>query len=117
MGSNGNGYFERRTNRASFHIKRISSTVIQPEKGIWTLKGIVSNLRYTEKADKDKLVAIQEDLGRSAATHAAFISIRKSEAWWNLAQDERRKILENTSKHTQRGLNMLHRMRMLLKNF
>ncbi|WP_231557067.1 hypothetical protein [Flavobacterium sp. AED] len=61
------------------HIKRISSSLTQSKGGIWTLKGIVSNLRYTEKEDKDKLVAIQEDLGRSEATLAAFIPIRKSE--------------------------------------
>ncbi|MFV5685479.1 chlorite dismutase family protein [Flavobacterium sp. GB2R13] len=89
------------------HIKKISSSLISSNKGIWTLKGIVSNLRYTEKEDKDKLVAIQEDLGRSEATLAAFIPIRKSEAWWNLAQDERRKIMENKSQHTQTGMKYL----------
>ncbi|MBP6180335.1 chlorite dismutase family protein [Flavobacterium sp.] len=89
------------------HIKKISSSLVSSKKGIWTLKGIVSNLRYTEKEDKDKLVAVQEDLGRSEATLAALIPIRKSEAWWNLAQDERRKIMENKSKHTQTGMKYL----------
>ncbi len=89
------------------HIRRILSTIVEPKKGIWTLKGIVSNLRYTEKEEKDKLVAIQEDLGRAKATCAAFIPIRKSDAWWNLAQDERRKIMENQSQHTQIGMNYL----------
>ena len=88
-------------------IKRISSSLVQSNEGIWTLKGIVSNLRYTEKVDKDKLVAIQEDLGRSEATLAALIPIRKSEAWWNLAQDERRKIMENKSQHTHTGIKYL----------
>lgn len=89
------------------HLKRIPSSIIQSNEGLWSLKGIISNLRYTEKAEKEKLVAIQEDLGRLNATHAAFIPIRKSQAWWNLAQDERRKIMEESSKHTQLGMNYL----------
>lgn len=89
------------------HLKKVPSDLTQTETGVWTLKGIISNLRYTKKEDKDKLVAIQEDLGRPNATLAAFIPIRKSEAWWNLAQDERRKIMENKSQHTQTGMKYL----------
>ena len=89
------------------HLQKIASSLEQSPSGIWTLKGVISNLRYTEKEDKDKLVAIQEDLGRPQATLAAFIPIRKSEAWWNLAQDERRKIMENKSQHTQIGMKYL----------
>ena len=87
------------------HLTKVPrNELIQSEFGIWTLKGIVCNLRYTEKEDKDKLAAVQQDLGRSSSTLAAFIPIRKSEAWWNLAQDERRKIMENKSQHTQTGM-------------
>lgn len=89
------------------HLTKTASNLIPTASGIWTLKGIVSNLRYTEKEEKDKLVAIQEDLGRPNATHAAFIPIRKSAAWWNLAQDERRKIMENKSQHTHTGMKYL----------
>ncbi|WP_140487857.1 chlorite dismutase family protein [Flavobacterium sp. GSA192] len=89
------------------YINKISSSLIKNDEGIWTLKGIVSNLRYTEKAEKEQLVAIQEDLGRPLATQAAFIPLRKSAEWWNLAQDERRKIMEESSKHTQTGLKYL----------
>lgn len=89
------------------HLTKVSSTLVQSESGIWTLKGVVSNLRYTEKEEKEKLIAIQEDLGRPNATLAAFIPIRKSNVWWNLAQDERRKIMENKSKHTQTGMKYL----------
>jgi chlorite dismutase len=89
------------------HLQKIASSLEQSPSGIWTLKGVISNLRYTEKEDKDKLVAIQEDLGRPEATLAAFIPIRKSEAWWNLAQDERRKIMENKSQHTHTGMKYL----------
>jgi chlorite dismutase len=89
------------------HLKKVPGNLVQSETEIWTLKGIISNLRYTEKEDKDKLVAVQEDLGRANSTLAAFIPIRKSEAWWNLAQDERRKIMENKSQHTQTGMKYL----------
>lgn len=90
------------------HLTKVPCNELnQSESGIWTLKGIVSNLRYTEKEDKDKLAAVQQDLGRSSSTLAAFIPIRKSEAWWNLAQDERRKIMENKSQHTQTGMKYL----------
>ncbi|WP_310560011.1 chlorite dismutase family protein [Flavobacterium sp.] len=89
------------------HLTKIASNLVPTTSGIWTLKGIVSNLRYTEKEEKDKLVAIQEDLGRPNATLAAFIPIRKSEAWWNLAQDERRKIMESKSQHTHTGMKYL----------
>src|SRR3954469_18146665 len=87
------------------HLTKVPQhDLVQSETGIWSLKGVISNLRYTEKEDKDKLTAIQPDLGRSTSTLAAFIPIRKSEAWWNLAQDERRKIMENKSEHTQTGM-------------
>lgn len=89
------------------HLTKSAGNLVQSHQGIWTLKGIVSNLRYTEKEDKEKLVAIQEDLGRITATLAAFIPIRKSELWWNLAQDEQRKIMENKSQHTQTGMKYL----------
>lgn len=89
------------------HLTKTKGDLVQSQSGIWTLKGIVSNLRYTEKEEKEKLVAIQEDLGRPTATFAAFIPIRKSEDWWNLAQDERRKIMENKSQHTQTGMKYL----------
>lgn len=36
-----------------------------------------------------------------------MIPIRKSEAWWNLAQDERRAILEARSQHIAVGLRYL----------
>lgn len=31
------------------HLQKVASTLEQSETGIWTLKGITSNLRYTEK--------------------------------------------------------------------
>jgi chlorite dismutase len=76
-------------------------------KGIWTLTGFTSNVRYAEKAEREKLIAVQEDLGRPLATCAALIPIRKSEAWWAMAQDDRRRIFEAKSHHTETGLKYL----------
>ena len=36
---------------------------------------------------------MQAELGRLESTSAALIPIRKSEAWWDLSQDERRALL------------------------
>ncbi len=88
-------------------IDVVPGTVTKSEKGIWNLKGLTSNLRYTEKQEKDELVAIQAGLGRTESAFGAMIPMRKSEAWWNLAQDERRKIFEDKSRHTQTGLKYL----------
>lgn len=89
------------------HLYIRSSSDAKPGETSWLLQGIISNLRYTEKHEKDKLVAIQEDLGRPEATLAALIPIRKSAAWWALAQDERRAIFEKQSSHTDTGLKYL----------
>lgn len=89
------------------HIKIMQSSTVKHNSGLWTLKGFISNLRYTERDEKEKLTAIQADPGRPEATHAALIPIRKSEAWWALAQDERRKVFENKSQHIQTGLKYL----------
>lgn len=76
-------------------------------EGSWSLKGFRSNLRYAEKAEIEKLHTIQADLGRPEATCAALIPISKKAEWWALAQDERRKIFEADSKHTEIGLKYL----------
>jgi chlorite dismutase len=89
------------------YISKTPSSLLQSNNGIWTLKGIISNLRYTEKEDKEKLNAIQERLDRPQSTLAAIIPIKKSDSWWNLAQDERRQIMENKSKHTHIGMQYL----------
>ncbi|HEY1181863.1 MAG TPA: chlorite dismutase family protein [Rhodocyclaceae bacterium] len=73
----------------------------------WQLRGVVSNLRYAEKDEVERLKAIQPVLGRTEARCAALIPIRKSAAWWALAQDERRAIFERDSMHTQIGLEYL----------
>jgi chlorite dismutase len=73
----------------------------------WRLRGVTSNTRYTTKTETDALRARQQGLGRPHATCAALIPIRKSAAWWDLAQDERRAILEERSRHIAIGLDYL----------
>ena len=53
------------------------------------------------------LVARQEMLHRPQATRAALIPIRKTAAWWDLAQDERRAIFEEQSRHIGIGMEYL----------
>lgn len=89
------------------HLKIVNSNLQKSAEGLWAIKGMVSNVRYAEKDEREKLSAVQAGLGRTEATCAALIPIRKNEAWWNLAQDERRKIFEKKSHHTQTGLNYL----------
>jgi len=73
----------------------------------WVLRGITSNERYVTRPEKERLVAIQPPLGRPEATRAALIPIRKSDAWWALPQDERRRIFEERSRHGETGLRYL----------
>lgn len=73
----------------------------------WRLSGIVGHLRYTTRDERAILSDRQEGLGRPNSTRAALIPIRKSPAWWDLAQDERRAILEDRSRHIAIGLEYL----------
>ena len=68
-------------------------------EAVWTLRGVTSNVRYTNQNEITALAERQQGLGRPAATRAALIPIRKNEAWWALAQDERRAIFEERSHH------------------
>jgi len=78
-----------------------------PENAKWLLRGLTSNERYIIQTEKDQLVAIQPKLNRPQATCAALIPIRKTASWWGLAQDERRRIFEESSKHVKTGLKYL----------
>lgn len=78
-----------------------------PSRSLWTLRGITSNVRYVEQEEKAALLAKQQGLGRPGATFAALIPIRKSPAWWELTQDERRQIFEAQSQHIVIGMRYL----------
>ncbi len=73
----------------------------------WRLRGLTSHERYLTREEKERLVAQQPALGRAHATCAALIPLRKNAAWWALAQDERRRVLEDRSSHIATGLRYL----------
>lgn len=74
---------------------------------LWTLRGVTSNERYVVAIEQEALASHQEPLERPAARHAALIPITKSAMWWDLAQDERRRIFEESSNHVAIGLEYL----------
>jgi chlorite dismutase len=73
----------------------------------WRIDGQISNLRYATRMELTALRSRQEPLGRPQALVAAMIPIRKTAGWWDLAQDERRAIFEDTSRHTEIGMRYL----------
>ncbi|HEV7802674.1 MAG TPA: chlorite dismutase family protein, partial [Burkholderiales bacterium] len=73
----------------------------------WQLIGVPSSARYVNKDEKAQLVRKQAGLGRNEATCAALIPIRKSDAWWDLSQDERREIFEAKSRHIEDSMKYL----------
>jgi hypothetical protein len=85
------------------HSEAISLPLV-PSQTSWRLAGVASHPRYVERAEKTALDAKQAGLGRKEASRAALIPIRKSAAWWALAQDERRAIFEQKSRHIAASL-------------
>jgi chlorite dismutase len=73
----------------------------------WSLKGVSSNMRYTNRDEKTKLDITPSILGKPDSKYAALIPIRKSNEWWTLTQDERRNIFEEQSKHINYSLKYL----------
>lgn len=80
---------------------------VEPGAATWLLRGVRSNERYIERAEKTQLAAVQEGLGRPASRLAALIPLRKTAAWWDLPQDERRAIFEAKSRHIAIGSRFL----------
>ena len=80
------------------------------EGSIWLLRAVTSYERYLHKMERSALVVQQAELGRLEATRAALIPIKKSTAWWELAQDERRAIFEERSHHVTIGLKYVARI-------
>ncbi len=91
------------------HVSRLNvvQSAAPAGEAAWFLRGVTSNERYVERSERERLAAKQPALGRPEATCAAFIAIRKTTAWWNLAQDERRSIFEERSHHIEMGLEYL----------
>jgi chlorite dismutase len=80
---------------------------ILPSRTSWRLAGVAGHLRYTERGEAIRLADVQDALGRPEAACAALIPIRKSAAWWELTQDERRQIFADKSHHIATGLKYL----------
>jgi hypothetical protein len=78
-----------------------------PAGARWLLRGFTSNIRYATRDEIARLKIVQPPIDRPEASCAALIPIKKSAAWWDLAQDERRRIFEETSRHTAIGLEYL----------
>ena len=88
-------------------VERMSRGAAPDKQAIWALSGVTSNLRYTSAAEKKVLDATPTVLGKPGATRAALIPISKSAAWWAMAQDERRAVLEDKSRHIAIGIDYL----------
>jgi len=87
--------------------RREGDTFEVDPRAAWTLRGVRSHERYLERDERERLVTVQANLGRPECRCAALIPIRKSDAWWALAQDERREIFEARSTHIAIGYEYL----------
>lgn len=86
---------------------RVTEGTEPPAGGLWSLRGATSNERYVNAAERVELLQRSPSLGRRGASMAALIPIRKSQAWWDLPQDERRAVFEQRSHHIATGLKYL----------
>jgi hypothetical protein len=65
--------------------------------GLFTLRGVTQHLHYTTAEQQADLGArSRAELEPSADTTAVLIPIRKSAAWWQLAQDRRHAHFQHT---------------------
>lgn len=78
-----------------------------PAAPAFVLRGSTGHVRYVDKAEKATLAKVTPALGRAECSLAALIPIRKTDAWWELAQDERRSLIEERSRHISLGLKYL----------
>lgn len=92
---------------APAHRLQIFEGTEAPDDGRWSLRGATSNERYVTAIEQAELHQRSPSLGRREATKAALIPIRKTQAWWDLPQDERRSIFEDRSHHVASGLKHL----------
>lgn len=92
----------------STHLRVGFTNVLENGDGAaFVLNGRTSNVRYTTRAELGDLQGRQSPLGRPGARNAALIPIKKSAQWWAMAQDERRAIFEEQSRHTSTGMQYL----------
>jgi len=94
-------------------LRRMEGPFPESDGAAWVLRGVRSNERYTIRVEKDRLAAKSPDLGRvgcekpgpgpgrharGAAPHTEIRGV------WQLPQDERRAIFEESSRHISIGL-------------
>jgi hypothetical protein len=91
---------------AAGYLSRVEGPDAGPLEARWLLRGVRSSERYTNRSEKERLTAASPDLGRPGM-NAALIPIRKSTVWWSLAQDERRALFEERSRHIAIGFEYL----------
>jgi chlorite dismutase len=73
----------------------------------WILRGSNAHVRYTDRNEVTELSMRQPPLNRPEAKFAALIPIRKSSQWWQMSQDERRRIFEEQSHHISMSMDYL----------
>ncbi|HEX2736173.1 MAG TPA: chlorite dismutase [Polyangiaceae bacterium] len=83
------------------HLSVVAGSAPPAGDWVWALQGVVSNERYVAANERAAIAA--PPLGRPDAMLGALIPIKKSAAWWALAQDERRAIFEERSRHIAIG--------------
>src|SRR5438094_405637 len=70
-------------------VARLEGDAPDHGPGVWSIAGVRSNERYVNRVEQARLAG-SPPLGRPEASCAALIPIAKTDAWWALAQDERR---------------------------
>jgi len=90
-----------------FDIVDGNATATGDGDAAFTLEGVHSHARYAARAEIDRLSDRHSNLGRREASHAALIPVRKSQDWWLMAQDERRHVMEEQSRHISMSLDYL----------
>jgi len=80
---------------------------------VWKIDGVKSHVRYTTKKEKADLELSPEKVFTTSYI-SCMIPIKKSREWWCLAQDERREIMEEQSKHFSIGKKYLNEIDRIL---
>jgi len=73
----------------------------------WVLRGVTRSVQYITTAEEEGLASRAPPLDRPQATCAALLPVRKTRAWWELPEPERRRIFQEASRHAETGLRYL----------
>ncbi|HEY9048149.1 MAG TPA: chlorite dismutase family protein [Ohtaekwangia sp.] len=78
--------------------------LIEKSSAAWVITAALSHARYTTRKEKVELADSSLQTGNPDFDFAAMIPIKKSAEWWEMTQDERRRIFEEDSRHIRNGL-------------